>query len=256
MTAADTAAVQIAVTGATGRMGQTVLETAAPRADVEVAVAVSRSSVEQVADVPVDDTGSLGGLLDAEPVDVLVDFTGPSSALEYASAAASAGVGVVTGTTGFDDAERTHLREMATQTPVLWATNFSRGVAALRRAVTAAVAAVPGYDVELTETHHNGKRDAPSGTATTLLEDDMLPENRVRSASTRAVPATSPANTRCCSPATTRRSHFHTARGIARCSRPVHSMPPPGLRGASRGGTRSTTSSTEARRERRSHIDE
>ena len=171
MTAADTAAVQIAVTGATGRMGQTVLETAAPRADVEVAVAVSRSSVEQVADVPVDDTGSLGGLLDAEPVDVLVDFTGPSSALEYASAAVSTGVGVVTGTTGFDDAERTHLREMATQTPVLWATNFSRGVAALRRAVTAAVAAVPGYDVELTETHHNGKRDAPSGTATTLLED-------------------------------------------------------------------------------------
>ena len=232
MTAADTAAVQIAVTGATGRMGRTVLETAAPRADVEVAVAVSRSSVEQVADVPVDDTGSLGGLLDAEPVDVLVDFTGPSSALEYASAAASAGVGVVTGTTGFDDAERTHLREMATQTPVLWATNFSRGVAALRRAVTAAVAAVPGYDVELTETHHNGKRDAPSGTATTLLEDieaarpDL--EERVHG----------------------RAGHAPREPGE------IGSMLLPGSRGASRGGTPSTTSSTEARRERRSHIDE
>jgi len=171
MTTADTEAVQIAVTGATGRMGQTVLETAAQRADIEVAVAVSRSPVERVAGVPVDDARSLDGLLDAEPVDVLVDFTGPSSALEYAASASSADVGVVTGTTGFDDTDRAQLRETAAQTPVLWATNFSRGVAALRRAVTAAVAAVPGYDVELTETHHNGKRDAPSGTATTLLED-------------------------------------------------------------------------------------
>lgn len=171
MSTTDAEPVQIAVTGVTGRMGQTVLETAAQREDVDVAVAVSRSPVERVAGVPVDDAEALAGVLDADPVDVLVDFTGPSSAVEYAASAAAADVGVVTGTTGFDDADRERLRETAAQTPVLWATNFSRGVAALRRAVTAAVAAVPGYDVELTETHHNGKRDAPSGTATTLLED-------------------------------------------------------------------------------------
>lgn len=171
MTAARAETVQIAVTGATGRMGRTVIKTAEPRGDVDVAVAVSRSPVERVASVPVEDAGALDELLDPTRVDVLVDFTGPSSAIEYASTAASAGVAVVTGTTGFDDADRAHLRETATDIPVLWATNFSRGVAALRRAVTAAVAAVPGYDVEVTETHHNKKRDAPSGTATTLLED-------------------------------------------------------------------------------------
>ncbi len=54
--------------------------------------------------------------------------------------------------------------------PVLVASNFSRGVQALLHAVEGAVTDLPGYDVELTETHHNGKRDAPSGTAKTLLD--------------------------------------------------------------------------------------
>jgi putative cell wall-binding protein len=53
---------------------------------------------------------------------------------------------------------------------VLHATNFSRGVEALGAAVEGVVGALPGYDVELTETHHNRKRDAPSGTAGTLLD--------------------------------------------------------------------------------------
>jgi len=54
--------------------------------------------------------------------------------------------------------------------PVLKATNFSRGVQALLRALEPALDALEGYDVELAETHHNGKRDAPSGTANTILE--------------------------------------------------------------------------------------
>ncbi len=73
------------------------------------------------------------------------------------------------GTTGFSEAQLNDLRKAADQVPLLRATNFARGVAALRRAVQEAVAALPDYDIEVTETHHNGKRDAPSGTATTLL---------------------------------------------------------------------------------------
>jgi 4-hydroxy-tetrahydrodipicolinate reductase len=63
------------------------------------------------------------------------------------------------------------LQEFGTQVPVLRAANFARGVQALLRTVGEAVGALPGYDVELTETHHNGKRDAPSGTAKTILEE-------------------------------------------------------------------------------------
>jgi 4-hydroxy-tetrahydrodipicolinate reductase len=90
---------------------------------------------------------------------------------DYAAAAADAGVAFVTGTTGLDDAARAALDGASESVPVMHAPNFARGVAALRRAVREAVATLEGYDVELTDTHHRGKVDAPSGTAAALLED-------------------------------------------------------------------------------------
>ena len=164
-------ALAVAVTGAGGRMGREVIEAAAARDGVTVAVAVNRTATDPVAGVEVAPADRLGELLAAERPDVLVDFTGPESAVAYAAACADAGVPLVTGTTGFDDAQIDDLRAASDAVPVLKASNFARGVAALRRAVREAAAALPSYDVELTETHHNGKRDAPSGTALTLLDD-------------------------------------------------------------------------------------
>ncbi|QAU12645.1 4-hydroxy-tetrahydrodipicolinate reductase [Halorubrum sp. BOL3-1] len=162
---------RIAVTGAGGRMGREVIEAAADREGVAVAVAVNRSLVDPVAGVAVESAADLDGLLASEEPDVLVDFTGPASAVAYAEACADAGVPLVTGTTGFDEDGLDDLRAASDAVPVLKASNFARGVAALRRAVREAAAALPGYDVELTETHHNGKRDAPSGTAKSILDD-------------------------------------------------------------------------------------
>lgn len=162
---------RIAVTGAGGRMGREVLAAAASREATTVDVAVNRSEVSSVEGIDIADAARLSDLLaDREPA-VLVDFTGPESASSYVEIAAEAGVAVVTGTTGFDEDELARLRAASESVPVLKASNFARGVAALRRAVREAVAAVPGYDVELMETHHNGKRDAPSGTAKSLLAD-------------------------------------------------------------------------------------
>ncbi|WP_435072945.1 4-hydroxy-tetrahydrodipicolinate reductase [Halorubrum sp. HHNYT27] len=161
----------VAVTGAGGRMGREVIEAAADREGVAVTVAVNRTATEPVAGVEVADADRLGELLAAESPDVLVDFTGPESAVAYAAACVDAGVPLVTGTTGFDDAQLDDLQAASDAVPVLKASNFARGVAALRRAVREAAAALPGYDVELTETHHNGKRDAPSGTAKSILDD-------------------------------------------------------------------------------------
>ena len=165
------AGLRLAVTGAGGRMGREVIEAAADRDGVVVAVAVNRTETDPVAGVAVDDADRLGELLAAESPDVLVDFTGPESAVAYAETCADAGVPMVTGTTGFADAQLDGLRAASDTVPVLKASNFARGVAALRRAVREAAAALPGYDVELTETHHNGKRDAPSGTAKSILGD-------------------------------------------------------------------------------------
>jgi 4-hydroxy-tetrahydrodipicolinate reductase len=171
--------VRVAVTGAAGRMGRELLDVAAGRDDVSVVLAVNRSPVESASGVDVRDAADLSAHLAETDPDVLVDFTGPESSADYAAACAEAGVGVVVGTTGFDADGRTALDEAAESIPLLHATNFSRGVAALRRAVREAVAALPGYDVEVTETHHNGKRDAPSGTANTLLDevDDVRGES-------------------------------------------------------------------------------
>ncbi|MFD1599487.1 4-hydroxy-tetrahydrodipicolinate reductase, partial [Halobellus rarus] len=80
-------------------------------------------------------------------------------------------VAVAVATSGYDEAGAETLDAVARDVPFLRASNFSRGVGALRRAVREAVAALPGYDIEVTETHHNGKRDAPSGTALTILDD-------------------------------------------------------------------------------------
>ncbi|POG54549.1 4-hydroxy-tetrahydrodipicolinate reductase [Haloferax marisrubri] len=163
--------VSIGVTGATGRMGGEVLAAAADRDDLSVAFAVSRSPGDEVEGVAVEDAADFADLLASHDPDAVVDFTGPASCIEYASACAEAGVAFVTGTTGLSEGGFDALREAASEAPVLYASNFSRGIAALRRAVREAVPALDGYDIELTETHHNAKRDAPSGTALTILDD-------------------------------------------------------------------------------------
>ena len=159
---------RVVVTGATGRMGGAVVEAAAERGH-EV-VAVTETAPMDVPDV--DETFAGSDLRAAlEDADALVDFTVPEASLEYVSTAAEAGVPCVVGTTGFGEEGTSRLREASGRVPVLKAANFARGVQALLRAVHAAVDALPGYDIELTETHHNGKRDAPSGTALTVLDE-------------------------------------------------------------------------------------
>jgi len=163
--------VRLAVTGAAGRMGREVLAAAVDR-DIDVAFAVNRSPVDEpIAGVDVQPSDEFAALLADHQPDAVVDFTGPDSADDYAAACAETGVALVTGTTGFHESGLADLQAASESTAVLKASNFSRGVAALRLAVREATAALPDADIELTESHHNAKRDAPSGTAKTLLDD-------------------------------------------------------------------------------------
>ena len=168
---------RVAITGASGRMGAELVDAATDRDDVAFVLAASRTpevvpsgDAPGAADAVVADT-DLGDALRDREIDALVDFTVPQASVGYLEAAADAGVAVVVGTTGYDEDEQAALDAVADRVPFLKASNFSRGVAALRRAVRATVPALDGYDVEVTETHHNGKRDAPSGTALTILDD-------------------------------------------------------------------------------------
>jgi 4-hydroxy-tetrahydrodipicolinate reductase len=171
--------VRLAVTGATGRMGREVLSAARERGD-RVVLAVSESSQGELDGVEIEPAGEFGALLEAREPQAAIDFTVPEASVDYVTACAEAGVPVVVGTTGFDDADLAALRDASTRIPVLKAANFARGVQGLLEVIRAAVEALPGYDIEVTETHHNGKRDAPSGTANRVLDaiDDVRGETR------------------------------------------------------------------------------
>lgn len=102
--------------------------------------------------------------------DVLVDFTTPVSTLAHARAAAELGKAAVIGTTGLSEADLAELRALAARAAIVYGRNMSVGVNAVLAALPALVKALDGYDVEITEAHHRGKRDAPSGTALAIAE--------------------------------------------------------------------------------------
>jgi 4-hydroxy-tetrahydrodipicolinate reductase len=103
--------------------------------------------------------------------DVAIDFSQAAASLAVLRAAAEAGVAVVMGTTGLSGDERAELALAARRIPVLHAPNFSPSVNVLVWLVREAARRLgPGYDAEILELHHAGKRDAPSGTALRLAE--------------------------------------------------------------------------------------
>lgn len=152
--------IKVAVAGAAGRMGETVCEAVLGAEDMEL---VGRAD-------PLLGTALKDFLEDAE---VVVDFTQPDTALENALECTRAGVHVVIGTTGFDPAP---LYELETDPAgsggsagnVLIAPNFAIGAVLMMR--FAAEAARHMRKAEIVELHHDGKIDAPSGTAARTAE--------------------------------------------------------------------------------------
>jgi 4-hydroxy-tetrahydrodipicolinate reductase len=109
--------------------------------------------------------------LDRDHGDVLVDFSAPAALAASLDQAVSAGLPILIGTTGLDETADARLSEASRQIPVLYAPNTSLGVALLAELVQRAAQVLgPEWDIEITETHHRMKADAPSGTALLLGE--------------------------------------------------------------------------------------
>jgi 4-hydroxy-tetrahydrodipicolinate reductase len=102
--------------------------------------------------------------------DVVIEFSAPSATLALAPIAARYGTALVSGTTGLGDDARAALALAAERIPVLWEPNMSLGVHVLSDLVAKAAAALGDWDIEIVETHHRAKIDAPSGTALRLAE--------------------------------------------------------------------------------------
>lgn len=158
----------IAVNGAAGRMGQTIIETVAGRDDVTVAFGIDAAEADL--SVPLYSPEQVTEAFEEYSPDVVIDFSAAPATVDLARACRTTGVALVIGTTGFEDDQLAAIRGASEEVPVLKATNFSRGIQALLQALGPAVEALPEYDIEVLETHHNAKQDAPSGTATTILD--------------------------------------------------------------------------------------
>jgi 4-hydroxy-tetrahydrodipicolinate reductase len=170
----------IAIFGITGRMGQTLVRALRERGPAEplrlVGAVASPQSARLGTDAAADGTPT-GVMITADPraalrdAAVAVDFSLPQCVAVVARACAEAGVPLLVGTTGFEDATREVLVAASAVIPVMIAPNTSVGVNLVARLVKLATRALgPGCDVEISEAHHRTKRDAPSGTALALGE--------------------------------------------------------------------------------------
>jgi 4-hydroxy-tetrahydrodipicolinate reductase len=107
--------------------------------------------------------------IDQDHGDVLVDFSVPAALQTSLDRAVSAGVPILIGTTGLDDLADRRIAAAAKDVAVLRAANTSLGVALLAELVERAAKALgPDWDIQIAETHHRKKIDAPSGTALML----------------------------------------------------------------------------------------
>lgn len=110
--------------------------------------------------------------LDTAPAaEIIIDFSNVAALDAVAGYVRRTGAALVSGTTGYSDEQLAVLRELSSIAPVVWSGNYSIGIAALRHLVAQATRELPGFDIEIVETHHNQKADAPSGTATMLLDE-------------------------------------------------------------------------------------
>jgi 4-hydroxy-tetrahydrodipicolinate reductase len=168
--------VGVAIAGAAGRMGRMLLNLALDDARIALVGAVEAPGHPDLG----GDAGRLVGRpaagvalrdrLDGLPAgSVLVEFTSPEASLAHLREAADRGIAVVLGTTGFGAEQQAEIDRLATRVACMQAPNMSVGITVLLDVVREVARRLgPAYDVELCETHHRRKKDAPSGTALAL----------------------------------------------------------------------------------------
>lgn len=154
--AAPVAPVRVFVIG-DGRMGSIVRELVEADAGLELAGIVGVDTMSALRD-------------EAPAADVAIDFSHKDALASVEAYIERTGAALLSGVTGYDAAELSRVRALGESVPVIHSANYSLGVAVLRRLAAQAAEALAAFDIEIVETHHNQKADAPSGTAKLLLD--------------------------------------------------------------------------------------
>ena len=171
--------IKIAIAGAAGRMGRTLIEACHNESGCQLGAALERFDSTLLG----ADAGELSGIgrngiavqadinTCLDNFDVLIDFTTVDSTLDHIEACRDAGKKLVIGTTGFSDDQKAIIRDAAQSIPIVFAPNMSVGVnLCLKLLETAAKVLGDDVDIEVIEAHHRHKVDAPSGTALRMGE--------------------------------------------------------------------------------------
>jgi 4-hydroxy-tetrahydrodipicolinate reductase len=176
--------INVAVTGAGGRMGSMIINTILEQEDMQVVTAIEAPNtplegkdVGEVMgigpiNVPIIGAEKLSEILEAKKPDVLVDFTIANAAVGTIKTTAESGVNLVVGTTGFSDEQMAENQKAVKENMVgaVISPNMAVGVNVFFKIVEELASILTDYDVEIIEAHHKHKKDAPSGTAVKAAE--------------------------------------------------------------------------------------
>jgi len=164
---------KIAIAGAMGRMGQNLIKSGLKNDKTEI---VGVFDIENIDKNFLVSVGLQSGIAtnrenSFEAADVVIDFTSPKALFNFTEAAVANNTGLVIGTTGLEDQHFKLLQQSGQSVPVFYAPNMSFGVNSFFSLTRKAAAHMKNFDIEIIETHHRYKKDAPSGTAIKLGEE-------------------------------------------------------------------------------------
>ena len=169
---------RIAVAGASGRMGQMLIEAIRSAEDCSLAGALDMAGSAAIGQDASAFLGHISSVLITGDLRAglsnsrtLIDFTRPEGTLAHLKVCRELGVSAVIGTTGFTEAQKAEITAAAMEIAIMMAPNMSVGVnVTLKLLEMATKALANGYDIEIIEAHHRHKVDAPSGTALKMGE--------------------------------------------------------------------------------------
>lgn len=165
---------RIAVAGASGRMGRTLIEAICRNPDMRLGAASTLPDdpalgmdAGAVCGLPVQQVKLVSDLgKELDQFDTLIDFTTPDATMAHVKLCAAAGKKLIIGTTGLDEAQKAAIRAAGDQTALVFAPNMSIGVNLCFKLLELAAKVIgEDTDIEIVEAHHRHKKDAPSGTA-------------------------------------------------------------------------------------------
>lgn len=161
----------IGVAGGLGRMGRAIIQSIGENPTLALSSTWERSGRSGIGEKHQGADHCLVGAEVSGPMDVVIDFTAPEATVALASWCADNRTPLVIGTTGLEEQHHRAIDQAAEQVAIVQAPNMSVGVNVLVSLVSEAARMLgPDFDLEVIESHHRRKKDAPSGTAMRLVE--------------------------------------------------------------------------------------